>query len=434
MIPSCIFAYIYITAALSHAWYVITLTFKYNPGDPFFDRHYQFFFLGWMLTIYLVCVWDYLPSPDFSCFPLPFLAAIRIIQGVPGSGKTYYAVRHLSKNYCDQTADGIYYLKDDVTVITNIDSFKPDHKDLKEAIRQIKREDGKPAGPDDFFNLPYQQALTEEIGGQIVYIIDEAQRFWRKGDRGHHEVYEYFELHRHLGHDIYLVTQSARKLPGDLVCLAEYVIDAAPRTRSLVGEMKYKWLSDGEVIKREAWKPEQAIFDLYKSMDMGEAEKIRNPVVRTVLSVALVVLFIMGGGFWYFKSHWVQKTKPVAHSNPASSSFPGSNIPVIGGPPKTVTVPISTLSETVEKNGFLRTTMYIVFQDVIYTKTSFPYPYRKLLGQWWADVPPEIIKEQPKEESRRDSDAGPVVVSVHDSGASEAAHENATDRQAGNKI
>ncbi|MDD2466174.1 MAG: zonular occludens toxin domain-containing protein [Desulfobulbus sp.] len=352
--------------------------------------------------------------------------AIRIIQGVPGSGKTYYAVRHLAKNYCEQSEDGVYYLKDDVTVITNIDSFKPDHHDLRESIRQIKREDGKPAGADDFFNLPFQQALTDEIGGQIVYIIDEAQRFWRKGDRGHHEVYEYFELHRHLGHDIYFVTQNARKLPGDLVCLAEYIIDAAPRTRSLVGEMKYKWLSDGEVIKREAWKPEQAIFDLYKSMDMGEAEKIKNPVVRTIATVSLFIVLIAVGGVWYFKSHWARSkqhsnsTPTVAQQQkaPPSGSVPGTPIPQT---PKTITVPISSFSETSEKGGLLRTTLYIVFQDVIYYKNSFPYPCRKIAGQWWADVPVEIIKDKPKEEVRRDSEAKPVVVSVDSVEASHGA-------------
>lgn len=351
--------------------------------------------------------------------------AIRIIQGVPGSGKTYYAVRHLAKNYCEKSEDGVYYLKDDVTVITNIDSFKPDHHDLRESIRQIKREDGKPASADDFFNLPFQQALTDEIGGQIVYIIDEAQRFWRKGDRGHHEVYEYFELHRHLGHDIYLVTQNARKLPGDLVCLAEYIIDAAPRTRSLVGEMKYKWLSDGEVIKREAWKPEQAIFDLYKSMDMGESEKIRNPVVRTVLSVFILVICVFGGGFWYFKTHWGQAPKTASAQQQVSS--PGSKVPV-SSPGSTsvsksiVTVPISTLSETVQRGGLLRTSHFIVFQDVVYHQKSFPYPCRKIFGQWWADVPAEVIQPVEKEESRSDSTAKPVSVSAYASGSSEAAH------------
>jgi len=338
--------------------------------------------------------------------------AIRIIQGVPGSGKTYYAVRHLAKNYCNKTEQGMYYLKDEVTVITNIDSFKPDHKDLKESIRQLKREDGKPATADDFFNLPFQQELTEEIGGQIVYIIDEAQRFWRKGDRGHHEVYEYFELHRHLGHDIYLVTQNSRKLPADLVCLSEYIIDAAPRTRSLVGEMKYKWLSEGEVIKREAWKPEQAIFDLYKSMDMGEAEKIKNPVVKTLLSVAAVVVFIMVGGVWYFKSHWSRSGTAAPQTAQHVQQPPVTQPTPALQPPKTVTVPISTLAETSEERGLVRTRRFIIFQDVVYPERSFPYPHRKLLGQWWADVPPEIIKPKEEEEERRDSETGPVLVSA----------------------
>lgn len=336
--------------------------------------------------------------------------AIRIIQGVPGSGKSYYAVRHLAKNYCEQTEEGVYYLKDDVTVITNLDGFKPDHRNLLDSIRQIKRDDGKPTTADDFFNLPYQQTLTDEIGGQIVYIIDEAQKFWRKGDRGHHEAYEYFELHRHLGHDIYLVTQNVRKLPGDLVCLAEYIIDAAPRTRSLVGEMKYKWLSDGEVIKREAWKPEQAIFNLYKSMDMGEAEKIKNPVMRTVAIVALMVVLIMVGGVWYFYSHWARRS--VAQNGNTPPSVPAKTIPVANASPmaspQTVPVPVSTFSETIEKGGLLRTTTYIVFQDVIYYQKQFPYPTRKVAGQWWADVPPHLLKEKSLNDSRRDTESKPV--------------------------
>ncbi len=360
--------------------------------------------------------------------------AVRIIEGVPGSGKTYYAVRHLAKNYCNQTEDGVYYLKDEVTVITNIDSFKPDHHDLRESIRSIKREDGKPASPDDFFNLPFQQSLTDEIGGQIVYIIDEAQRFWRKGDRGHHDVYEYFELHRHLGHDIYLVTQNARKLPGDLVCLAEYIIQAAPRTRSIVGEMKYKWLSDGEVIKREAWKPEQAIFDLYKSMDMGESEKISNPVMRTVAYVSVLVVLIMGSGFWYFKSHWGRsndngKSKVAVQSSSQGSNTTGSALPVKGSvlapPSNLVTVPVSMLTEFDNSYSISRKIEYVIFQDVIYSRHKYPYSLRRLAGQWFSDVPAEIIKEQPNTESRRDSEAKPVSVSVHASGASVAAHDSA---------
>lgn len=342
--------------------------------------------------------------------------AIRIIQGVPGSGKTYYAVRHLAKHYCQQTEDGTYYLKDDVTVFTNIDSFKPDHHDLAEAVR-------KAGGADEFFNLENQRALTESIGGQIIYIIDEAQRYWRKGDRGHHQAYEYFELHRHLGHDIYLVTQNARKLPGDLVCLAEYLIDAAPRTRSMIGEMKYKWLSDGEIIKREAWKPEQAIFDLYKSMDMGEAEKTTNPVIRTVVSVFVVVFFIVGGGLWYFKTKWGSHKPSTATEQPPVSSAPAPVTPVhpLASNKETLTVPVSMLSETKRIGGFEQSIHFVIFQDVVYPKNLFPYPLRKLAGQWWTDVPASLVQAEQKEEKQNSRESQPARASAYAS-PSVAAH------------
>ena len=78
-----------------------------------------------------------------------------------------------------------------------------------------------------------------------------------------------------------MITQNSKKLPPDLVLLTEYIIDAAPRSRSVIGEFKYKWLSDGEILKREGFRPDKGIFELYKSMDLKETEKISNPVMRT---------------------------------------------------------------------------------------------------------------------------------------------------------
>ena len=57
--------------------------------------------------------------------------AIRVIEGVPGAGKTYYAVHHLCGKYFDWSADlGEYQSKvnpDDtrkLVVVTNIDRLR----------------------------------------------------------------------------------------------------------------------------------------------------------------------------------------------------------------------------------------------------------------------------------------------------------------------
>ncbi len=207
--------------------------------------------------------------------------AIRIIEGVPGSGKTYYAVRHLAKHYFSKQKDGSYELSKPCTLITNIDSFQPDHLSLQDEIKHA-------GGVEHFFSFDYQEKFKEGKE-QLVYIIDEAQRFFRKGQRNLNDVFSYFEYHRHWGQDIYLVTQNARKLPPDIVYLTEYLIVAAPRTRSILGEFKYKWVSEGEIIKREGFRPDQGVFSLYKSMDIGESEKIKNPVMKTVYIVLAIV-------------------------------------------------------------------------------------------------------------------------------------------------
>jgi len=222
--------------------------------------------------------------------------AIRIVDGKPGSGKSYYVVNHLAKNYFTEDR-GLYVLKDGYCIITNIDSFKPQHIDLKE----IASEHG---GYDSFFTAEVQEQLKNKHG-RIIYIIDEAQRIFRKNYKNE-DVFFWFETHRHLGQDIYLITQHYKKLPFDVYSLAEFIIYAAPRTRSLAGEFRYHWMDDGTKIKTETLRRKQQIFALYKSMDMKESEKIGNPVMKSALLalagfvVILVIAsrFMFGGIIW----------------------------------------------------------------------------------------------------------------------------------------
>ena len=313
--------------------------------------------------------------------------AIRIIEGVPGSGKSYYAVKHLADRYFEKQADGRYELIKPVTIITNIDSFQPDHLSLQTLAKDA-------GGISEFFTEHYQKAITECIGGQIVYIIDEAQKYFRKGDRGLSDVYSYFEYHRHYGHDVYLITQNARKLPPDISCLTEYLIVAAPRTRSVIGEFKYKWLSDGEILKREGFRPDQGIFALYKSMDQKEAEKISNPVMKTAGLALLAVLLVMGGGVYYFKVKWLGSASSSSASSAAPSSSsslqPTASSAVSLHAKNLVTVPVSVLQEIFNSGGLLRTRQLFVVDGKLLQKADFPYTVNRVAGQWLASVPPDI--------------------------------------------
>lgn len=333
--------------------------------------------------------------------------AIRIIEGVPGSGKSYYAVKHLADQYFEKQQDGRYELIRPVTIITNIDSFQPEHLNLKVLVKNA-------GGVKDFFAELYQRHLTDCIGGQIVYIIDEAQKLFRKGARDLEDVYSYFEYHRHFGHDVYLITQNSRKLPPDISCLCEYLIVAAPRTRSVIGEFKYKWLSDGEILKREGFRPDPGIFALYKSMDQKESEKIKNPVMRTAGLTILAVFFVIGCGIYYFKVKWLgagngANASPAVPSSPSATASSSASIQASGSispvQPQTKKYPLASTSVWIGENE----AVFLLHKGRFIALAKFPWPVEKSMGRYWAELPLSEIETEGGENPavrRNDSASG----------------------------
>lgn len=308
--------------------------------------------------------------------------ALRIIEGVPGSGKSFYAVHHVAKIYFKYNKGlDLYEQVKDCTIITNIDSFKPRHLNLKKEISDA----GSVA---KFFSYDYQEQYKEGKP-PLVYIIDEAQRFFRKGDKGLNDVYSYFEYHRHWGQDIYLVTQNVRKLPPDIVYLPEYVIKALPRVRSMMGEFKYHWISEREVIKRESVRPDQAVFALYKSMDVTEQEKIKNPVMVTVGKALLFSVVVLYGGYHYIMSRWSPSEPSPDSSVSSESASPlslGDGIIPIGGkrdeepPPRRYYVFQPLIS-------IVRGQRVLLYSALTYAYIPIEeYPYKVLYkgGKWYA--------------------------------------------------
>ncbi|WP_028582391.1 zonular occludens toxin domain-containing protein [Desulfogranum japonicum] len=325
--------------------------------------------------------------------------AIRVIDGVPGGGKSFYAVRHLAKHYFIKDTDGEYYPNPEkpILIITNIDGFKPEHKSLKECIQE--------SGGDHrhFFSEDYQREFTEANKGRnIIYLIDEAQKLFRKNDRQLNEVFSYMEYHRHFGHDIYLITQNVKKLPPDITTLVEYIISATPRVRSLAGEFKYKWHSDGERLKIETVRPSQAIFNLYKSMDSKESEKIKNPVMRTVALVMIGVFLLIGSATYIlrqrFGSDKPSSTASAKHAGSASSSF----TPKYAGPqapdPRQPQLHWVELSKVVTEMPNGEVVIYIPFKGVLFPADMFPYEITLRGTHLYAMVPVEA------EESDHSSD------------------------------
>lgn len=229
--------------------------------------------------------------------------AIRLVDGVPGSGKTYYVVHHIVDKYKDKLSE--------VQVYANIESLVIPHIDLQEHVDKSTVE--------KVFTVPYFEKLIRDSGKEKhLIIIDEAQKFFHKKFYCQ-DVFYFFQYHRHLGLDIYIVTQSEKLIPIQIVSMAETVIHAQPRSVSLLGELKYVTKVAGENVDRMVLKPDQKIYDLYRSMSKKEGEKPKNVFKKYLIGMALICL-AAPLIFWYTFLYHPKKDQVEAAPIPATSS------------------------------------------------------------------------------------------------------------------
>jgi hypothetical protein len=246
-----------------------------------------------------------------------------MITGVPGSGKTYYAVKELLSNYYTDNKDGSYTIAKDLKVISNIENLLLDHLSLEEEIETFidmmvqdhcresdicdlkEIEETRWNFRNDkikYFEKDHQEKIAARHG-RVVYVIDECQEYFStKMHRFRYarNVFMWFETHRHLGQDVILITQSSMKVARDIRDLVEYEIRALPKSLSLFGEMKYNEYTNG--MKSNALpksiRPKKNIFQLYKSMSMKGSEK-SGSALKTIFIMMMVGL-VLGGSFLYF--------------------------------------------------------------------------------------------------------------------------------------
>lgn len=233
---------------------------------------------------------------------------IQIYTGVPGSGKSYKMVYDL-KRLVDREPD--------VTVISNINGLKIPHLDFDELVKfsgDIEQffcmknqkkvdvdEPVKSAGDiEQFFRMETQQKLNDEYC-RILYVLDECQTYFPKGKKLPW-VENYFQRHRHLGHYVYLATQSVTLINTGLKPLIEFEFNAARRTMSFAGEFSYRVKSpqSREIIETIRLRPRKDVFELYKSF---EAEEIQKPKPKLLKKILIPVLICLPAFYWFYQKN-----------------------------------------------------------------------------------------------------------------------------------
>jgi len=330
--------------------------------------------------------------------------AIRLIFGAPGSGKTYYVVHHLLNNYCRYDKRKKQWSKtSSVRIVHNIDGLVVD------GLEDLNKWIARAGGVDKFFSYQFQEKIKDSVG-PVIYVIDECSDLFPSNYKGEHNgVFEYFRKHRHLGHDIYLITQSPSLLPTVLRHLSEMTLKALPRSLSFFGgrELRYNVVvgQSYEVVDKRVLLLSPRIYRAYRSMSANETESISNPILKYYgYLLAVLVLCVV-----YYLPHFVgasdaSTTDGSVAVSEASGVLPlhpvqsGSGSSPEGQPDGDVLVddvpddpvshePVPYVLDYVKVGRLLR----ISFDGVVYGPATFPYPLRWVSpSRLVAYLPPDL--------------------------------------------
>ncbi|MFK5882364.1 MAG: zonular occludens toxin domain-containing protein [Sulfurospirillum sp.] len=210
------------------------------------------------------------------------------LVGVPGAGKTYYAVNEIFEDVKSNKHQFIY---------TNIDQF--DFK-LSSKIKKFDFEEFQ-LNIIDLYNLYKDKDSTDDDLIDLVkklgyyktlFVIDESHNFF---DALNPVFVWLFSYHRHIFIDFLLITQNLALIDSKYKKFAEYFIRAVPTTLLLFSNtFKYRIFIDSRMSAKsqasvKKLKKSKEIFDLYHS---GDSVKSPNVIKKYLIYFLIGVIIV----------------------------------------------------------------------------------------------------------------------------------------------
>ncbi len=268
---------------------------------------------------------------------------IEMLEGVPGSGKSYHAVAEKLLPWLRAgrrlyvAIDGIYL--DRLAVFENR-TVEDLHKQM---TCWVTKED------------VLEGLLTVEPGAAVL--IDEAQTIFRSKEKLSPELLRWLETHRHRGNDVVLMVQAAAQCTLGVLRLVEVTTKFRRLDRfGLKG--RYQAMVRGnpeemEIIRMYTGKYHPTVYAYYSSYSNAAIrEQVRTGSIFKSPTVILGVLGLCAAGAWFAGGRWLSGA-PVS----AAAPHPAVAVEIPRAPVRTT---VSTESPRPDSEGVVPDPVRIV--------------------------------------------------------------------------
>lgn len=228
---------------------------------------------------------------------------ISFFTGVPGSGKTYYAVDKIYNNFSTDKEAKKDKKATYKVCYTNINEFKFDQlenvffldfDELKKNLRMLHNLYKKKASDEELIELCSEFNILNAL-----FVIDEAHNFFDNRDT---VLVWWLSYHRHLFHEIILITQNLTLIESKYKSFSEFFYKAFPQSLTLFKtHFKYNYYCDSRMSLRSKSgvikiKRDSKVFELYQS---GDSINSQNIILKFLgFAFALVILLVTVFNFY----------------------------------------------------------------------------------------------------------------------------------------
>ena len=252
------------------------------------------------------------------------MAEIVLITGTPGAGKTAHMVHMLVTDPMFKDADGKQR-----KIFTNIKELNiPDMPTID--VSSIKEQQPQSTDEKLSFHDIYQWIQKPENYGSVV-IVDEAQDVWPARSNGSQVPpnVAWLNTHRHLGVDIFVLTQNPKNIDVNLRGLVNKHLHVAKNKLGMRTLLEWKYCANNPLTQaKDAFaklhKIDEKVLDYYKSAEVHTENKTKVTKWVFVLPIVLLIMPVALYFSYSLLKNMGNKEKVVAAAGTAAASTPAT--------------------------------------------------------------------------------------------------------------